>query len=114
LLASIRTLKKSAKKLRIDVLKLSHHGSEHNVSNELLELLDCSRYMISTNGAYFKHPSAKAIARLIKTNGKGATLYFNYETNYTRIWNNGTWKSHYKYATVYPDKKNNGHLTISL
>lgn len=50
--------------LRLDAW-LPHHGSQRNVSTELLEALDCSTFLVSTNRAYFRHPAAAAIARVI-------------------------------------------------
>jgi len=39
-------------KLRVDAMKLPHHGSRNNVSRELIELLDCPRYLVSTKWQY--------------------------------------------------------------
>lgn len=35
-------------KLKIKFCKISHHASRHNTSNELIQMLDCSNYIIST------------------------------------------------------------------
>ena len=67
-------------KLKLDVFKVAHHGSQHNLSSELLELLDCQRYLLSSNGDHFCHPDRQAIARIIKYGGKSPALYFNYRT----------------------------------
>jgi len=73
-------------KLRVDAIKLPHHGSRNNVSRELIELLDCPRYLVSTNGNIFEHPDAEAIARIIKYGGRSPGIFFNYLSNTTRIW----------------------------
>jgi hypothetical protein len=52
---------------RIDLVKLSHHGSNANISTAMLEQIDCRRYLISTNGDNFAHPDDAAIAKVIKT-----------------------------------------------
>jgi len=114
LVASIKTLKKNAKRLKLDAFKIAHHGSEGNVSKELLELVDCRRYLISTNGSYFKHPKAAAMARIVKFGGENSTLYFNYKNDLTKIWNSDTYKNRYKYAVVFPEKKKNGSLLVAL
>jgi len=111
---SLRLLNGKARRLRLDALKVSHHGSEHNVSRDLLDLLACPRYLVSTNGSYFKHPTPAAIARLIKFGGQGATIHFNYRSAYTEVWNNQAWQAKYGYRTEYPDKKNNGTLVVAL
>lgn len=63
--------------LDADLVKLSHHGSASNTSNELLDIVDCNKYVISTNGAIHTLPDKRTLARIInkKTNCK---LYFNY------------------------------------
>lgn len=43
-------------RLRVDLFKVSHHGSRGNVTRELVELLDCRRFAISTDGTRHGHP----------------------------------------------------------
>ncbi len=71
-------------KLECDFVKISHHGSKNNTSNELLELIHCTNYIISTNGgnSNHKHPSRETLARIIyhpqrNLNDK-ITIYTNY------------------------------------
>jgi len=114
LVESLKKLKGSAKRVAIDAFKISHHGSEHNLSKEVLSLVDCRRYLISTNGAYFKHPSPIAVARIVKYGGKGATIYFNYRSRYTEIWDNPAWQARYGYRTQYPARRDPGVLRLTL
>lgn len=65
------------KKLKLDLVKLSHHGSQDNNNKELLSLLDCDHYVISTNGDTHCHPHKRLIARLVNLNPK-CYVYFNY------------------------------------
>jgi hypothetical protein len=67
--------------LKLDAFKLAHHGSRANTSTELLDLVDCDRYLISTSGARFNHPDKECLARVIWANRcqSGTTLYFNYQ-----------------------------------
>jgi hypothetical protein len=63
-------------KLQLDLVKVSHHGSQYNTSSEFLSLLQSSRYVISTNGSRHGLPNKRAIARIIKeTDGQ---ICFNY------------------------------------
>jgi beta-lactamase superfamily II metal-dependent hydrolase len=63
-------------KLHLDLVKVSHHGSQYNISSEFLSLLQSSRYIISTNGSRHGLPNKRAIARIIKeTDGQ---ICFNY------------------------------------
>jgi beta-lactamase superfamily II metal-dependent hydrolase len=65
-------------RLKIDAFKVAHHASQNNLSMELLQLLECPRYIISTNGDHFSHPDRQAIGRIIKYGGDRPALYFNY------------------------------------
>ena len=89
-----------AKKLRLDAFKVPHHGSSHNNSVSMYQKLDCRNYLISTNGKRFQHPHPEAIARILKYGGKGISLYFNYDSEQTRIWNDADLKSEYDYKVT--------------
>jgi len=90
-------------KLRLAGAKLAHHGSKYNVSTELLELLDCRRYLISTNGSYFNHPDPEAVARLIKYGGTNVEIAFNYESDETKVWKGKRLRDEWDYEVSYPD-----------
>lgn len=69
--------------IHIDLTKVSHHGSKANINRRLFELIDCSRYLFTTNGgaggAY--HPDRQTIAcidALARKNDNPVILYFNY------------------------------------
>lgn len=71
------------KPLEIDLFKVSHHGSKHNTTQDLLERIKCSKYLISTDssGPYY-HPSRETLI-LISTFGRISnedqiTIYSNY------------------------------------
>lgn len=55
------------KKLKVDFVKISHHGSKNNTSQNMLKYIECDNYIISTNGgtSKHKHPSRETIARII-------------------------------------------------
>ncbi|MFI1356199.1 hypothetical protein ACH4TV_21875 [Streptomyces sp. NPDC020898] len=66
LVKSIRPRSEAAGgRLHVDVLKVAHHGSGRNISNDLLDLLDCDRYVISTSGARHNHPDDVALSRIL-------------------------------------------------
>ena len=88
LIDSIRTLlrRRDVPSLKLDLFKVSHHGSQNNLSRELLDLLDCQRFLISTNGDHFYHPDRQAIARILKYGGDRKDLYFNYRNRFNEVW----------------------------
>jgi len=69
---------KEEKKLEVEFVKISHHGSCKNTTKELLEVIDTSNYIISTSSEFHSHPDKRTLARIIDVNPK-ATIYFNYD-----------------------------------
>lgn len=64
--------------LNIDAIKLPHHGSARNFPKELIKRINCSKYIISTNGAKFHHPDKNLIARIIYfSQNNELDFYFN-------------------------------------
>ena len=93
------------KVLKVDAFKISHHGSKHNTSTKLLNLVDCRRYLISTNGSRHKHPDGQAIARIVYRNYENPEpthLYFNYKTTYNSKWDKDELREEWNYKTHYP------------
>lgn len=68
----------SNNKIKVDILKVSHHGSKFNTSDELLELIECKEFIISTDGSQHGLPHKECLARILKHSGKGTKFYFNY------------------------------------
>ena len=72
-------------KLYLNFMKVAHHGSRNNISNELLDMIDCQNYLISTNGgaAQSYHPDRETLANIICHEGRDMStsihLYFNYK-----------------------------------
>ncbi|HEY8560156.1 MAG TPA: hypothetical protein VIL74_07255 [Pyrinomonadaceae bacterium] len=115
LVKSLRSLGASeTNPLKLDAFKLPHHGSKYNISKELLGIINCDHYLVSTNGNYFNHPEQVAMARLIKFGTINSTINFNYRTEETEIWENADWEKTYKYKTNYPDYGNNGYLHLEF
>lgn len=52
-----------AKPVLFDAIKVSHHGSAHSMSNELMDLADSERWFV-TGGASLR-PSCQALARIL-------------------------------------------------
>jgi hypothetical protein len=107
---SIRTLvsQTGRPRIRVDAFVVPHGGSAGNVSRELLELLDCDRYLISSDGSRHRHPSRETIARIL-TFGRAQpdrpiTLVFNYRSQFNNIWDDPKLKRRYRYEAVYPDQ----------
>ena len=70
--------------LKVDFVKVSHHGSLNNTSQEQLGLIRSDGFIISTNGgtADHKHPSRETVARIVFSSTRtdeNINIYFNYK-----------------------------------
>ncbi|MET1281187.1 ComEC/Rec2 family competence protein [Vibrio navarrensis] len=74
-------------KIKVDVVKISHHGSQNNTSLELLRRIECGKYLISTNGKSHGHPDLEALARIALINADRDTeILLNYELDTIPEW----------------------------
>lgn len=99
-------------KLAVDAFKLPHHGSRNNLNNDLMALLDCRKYLVSTNGSTFYHPDGEAIARVIRHGGERPQVLFNYDSAYSAVWKPAELQKKYNYEAVYPVEA--GKLLVNL
>ena len=78
-------------KLQVDFVKMPHHGSAENINNELLDIIDCDNFIITTDGSKgYKHPHREALANVLchpeRNYERTVCFYFNYPLK--RIVNN--------------------------
>jgi beta-lactamase superfamily II metal-dependent hydrolase len=105
---------------RLDLVKLSHHGSRNNTSPEFPKLIDCTRFAISTDGSRRpKHPHAETIARLLATDPeRDKTFYFNYRQPQSECWDSERLTKRWKYECVFPVAEEscagNGRLCVPI
>lgn len=72
------------KKLKVDFVKVAHHGSHNNISNDLLDMIDCDNYIIPTNGGKgsARHPERETLANIIchpeRDYNRCVHIHFNY------------------------------------
>ena len=97
-------------KLCVDAFKVSHHASQNNLNVELMKLMDCPRYLISSNGSHFNHPDRQAIARCIKYGGENPQVFFNFKTKFNDVWAKPELQEKYHYAAVFPQEGEAGLL----
>lgn len=70
-------------RLHVDYIKLSHHGSKKNFDPELLEIIDCTRFIILANGITHSLPNKWTLAQIIGSpfrTKKRIEFYFNDDT----------------------------------
>ncbi|MEM9655668.1 MAG: hypothetical protein AAGA65_26515 [Actinomycetota bacterium] len=89
-LRRVRSANTPTDPVRLDALKLSHHGSQHNTTSQLMEEITADAYLVSTNGKRFNHPNALALATVISghSGSQPPVFCFNYRQPETEVWEN--------------------------
>jgi beta-lactamase superfamily II metal-dependent hydrolase len=101
LIEGIRMLQ-PRKPLALDAFKLPHHGSRENTTKELIESVDCPRFLFSTDGTQFEHPHAEAVACVIESSvNRPAGLFFNSRSKFTLWWEDNNWMQKFGYTAAY-------------
>lgn len=105
---SIRRLldERGQDRLRLSVFVVPRGGSRTSVSRELLELINCNRYVIASSGRRYNHPNSESIARIL-VYGRAEpdaqqTLIFNYRSKFNEVWANRLLQQRYRYQAIYP------------
>lgn len=79
--ARLRAAKPATGPILFDAIKVSHHGSCHNTSPELLATVDAPCFLISTDGSRHGHPNFEVLAEIVDRPAPfKRRLIFNYET----------------------------------
>lgn len=72
-------------KLKVDFCKIAHHASRHNTSNELIQILDCRNYIISTQQTNDGRPSKECLSRIICNSERSINFYCNYKLDWNKV-----------------------------
>lgn len=106
---SLKTFGYSKEKpLKAELVKISHHGSKANNNIEMLELINSSKYVISTNGDKHAHPNKQFLARLASVNDN-CEVYFNYPEQINQIFSK---KDYEDFPNFKPTSKENNEFTF--
>jgi beta-lactamase superfamily II metal-dependent hydrolase len=90
------------KRLKVDAVKIPHHGSRHNLSLDLMDLIDARHFLISTNGALFEHPDQEAIEAVIQSSLQKPVLWFNYQSEHNARWRTASLEGEGRYTARFP------------
>ncbi|CAN2325388.1 MBL fold metallo-hydrolase [Fusobacterium sp. oral taxon C10] len=85
--------------VEFEVIKLSHHGSNCNISKDFINIFKAKEYIFSTNSERFDHPDMDVIANLILEKTP-KTLIFNYPIEKIKMINRDDWKNLYNYQII--------------
>jgi len=94
-------------RVRLDALKLAHHGSAGNINASILALLECDAFLVSTDGSIFNHPDDDAIKEVVRR-APGARLFFNYLSERTAIWDREDLRGELGYSACFPQLPDRG------
>jgi beta-lactamase superfamily II metal-dependent hydrolase len=103
-------------RFRVDLVKVSHHGSHNNTSRSFFKMVDCRRFAFSTDGSRrHGHPHPETVARILANDPDGdKTLYFNYEGPHAKVWKNPLLATKWNYKVVVPAVSQEGTLSIDI
>lgn len=71
----------SEKPLKIEFVKLAHHGSKKNINEEFLNLINTNKFIILTDCSSFAHPDKETLGLIVKhdlNRTKKIDFIFNY------------------------------------
>jgi beta-lactamase superfamily II metal-dependent hydrolase len=80
-----------------ELVKVSHHGSSGNTSVSLLSCINCSEYIISTNGNGHQHPHKQMLTRLISQKPE-CKIWFTYKERMEMIFSEKDRKEHNEFT----------------
>ena len=71
-------------RLKVDFVKLSHHGSQNNINNEFLNLVETDKFVTLTDCSKFEHPDKETYSLILKHSlrSKNIEFIFNYKSAY--------------------------------
>ncbi|SFR93283.1 Metallo-beta-lactamase superfamily protein [Microbacterium sp. cf046] len=85
----------------LDLVKMPHHGSQYNVTRELVEAVNCKEWVFTTDGTDHMHPDPPAIARLLEWGTRKPTLIFNERSAFNAWWATPAWRTDFEYDARY-------------
>ncbi|MBU3075690.1 MBL fold metallo-hydrolase [Clostridium estertheticum] len=96
-------LDKKINKINFDLVKVSHHGSKNNITNDYFKIASSKKYLVSTNGRKFDHPDLECLSKIIVNQKEYKELYFNYyhQKVYDNLFDNSL-KTNYHYEIHMP------------
>lgn len=99
-LADILFKENDNKKVKLDFLKLPHHGSHRSITKEIISKFDCDTYVISTDGNNNCLPNKKTFLKVIEYQDvirNELTFLFNYSDVIKKLNFTEQEKTHYKF-----------------
>lgn len=99
-----------------EFIKLPHHGSHRNITKKIISKVDCTNYVISTDGKNHYLPDKKALLKVIKyqaATGKNICFLFNYSETLESLRISLNEKMKYN-INLKPNNSVNGHSISTI
>jgi len=68
--------------VKFDLIKLPHHGSYRSLTRQIIEKIECSNFVISTNSKKNYHPNKRALLKILKFSTRSKKQRINFIFNY--------------------------------
>jgi beta-lactamase superfamily II metal-dependent hydrolase len=96
------------KKLSVDYVKVSHHGSKWNLNDGLLNIINCQNYIISADGLGNKLPNKLTLSKILLANTYHKIyFYFTHDNLKLRsIFSKNDFEN-YSFEIIYPHPDDN-------
>lgn len=104
-------------RIKVNYVKLAHHGSKCNFSNQLLDMIDCDNFIISANGGgTYNLPNKEVLAKILchpKRNlDNQVTFVFNHDNFLLRniFISDKNAETEYNFRCLFPENGQNAFI----
>lgn len=91
--------------INLNLLKVPHHGSKRNLSDDLLKLINCRNFVFSANGINRdKLPNKECVARIVRDSSRSnetLNLFFNHSNDVLLSISSDEEMNHFDYACIF-------------
>ena len=98
----------SENRLKLEFVKLSHHGSSKNLNSEFLDLIETNKFVILTDGGRHGHPNKEALSRIILNLNRDKDKKIDFICNYENIIRNNPFsydeEEEYNFELIYKNE----------
>jgi beta-lactamase superfamily II metal-dependent hydrolase len=102
--------------ISFDFIKLPHHGSHRNLTKEIVSKINCTNYLVSTDGNNHYLPDKMALLKVVKyqaTNKKSISFLFNYSETLEKLRITNNEKKKYN-IELKPNNSPNGYCISTI
>jgi len=102
-----------SKPMKLDAIKMAHRGSMGNTTPELLGLVACKHFLVSTTDAAFNDPDRETIDTITDQADPDVEIVFSYLCETTKSWSNTKDLAKRSYGAIY-SKADGAGVVINL